>query len=43
MFLTAQDESTPDGAIECHQITELEAVHYATSALRTLSKLVEIL
>lgn len=43
MFLTAEDETTPDGAIQCKQITEATALHYATSALRTLSKLTEVL
>lgn len=43
IFLTASDESTPDGAIECTQITEARALHIAGEGLRFLSRLVELL
>jgi hypothetical protein len=43
IFLTAQDESTPDGQIECTQISEAEALRLAGNGLRILSRLGELL
>lgn len=39
--MTNEDESTPDGAIECHQITELEALRFAGEGIRWLARLAE--
>ena len=43
IFLTAQDESTPDGAIRCKRITEIEALRLAGDGARLLSRLAELL
>ena len=41
VFLTAEDESTPDGAIECRQITEAQALRIAAEGARWLARLAE--
>jgi hypothetical protein len=43
IFLTAEDESTPDGTIECKQISEATALRIAGHGLSWLSKLAELL
>ena len=43
IFLTAEDESTPDGLIECKQITEAQALRYGGEGLRWLGRLAELL
>lgn len=43
IFLTASDESTPDGAITCQQISEAQALRIAGHGLSWLSKLAELL
>jgi len=40
IFLTAADESTPDGAIECTQISEADALRIAGEGLRWLARLI---
>lgn len=43
VFLTNNDESTPDGAIVCTQITTEHALRIAGEGLRWLGRLAELL
>jgi hypothetical protein len=43
VFLTAEDESTPDGAITCVQITEEKALRIAGHGILWLGRLLELL
>jgi hypothetical protein len=43
IFLTAEDETTPDGAITCKQISEADALRLAGHGLVWLGKLAELL
>jgi hypothetical protein len=43
VFLTNNDETTPDGAITCTQITEERALRIAGEGLRWLGRLAELI
>jgi hypothetical protein len=43
IFLTAEDETTPDGTIQCKQITEADALRLAGHGLAWLSRLAELI